>query len=214
MASPIPSPAQPSSPANRWGELTDSKGDCKAAWAGDSVTLAVPGTPHNLNKTVSDIDAPRILVEVDGDFAVEVRVTAELKPTLPSTVDGAPFHGAGLLLWASEDLFVRLERNAWVSPVGDIVCLPPLFELMRNGKQVSAGGVVSSVSFFSGPATWLRLERKGDVLTSYLCHDDKIWTQCGQLTVSLPKKVQIGVAAVNTSKKPFTARFDGFRLYK
>jgi regulation of enolase protein 1 (concanavalin A-like superfamily) len=206
--------AEPVKPG--WGEVADKKGDCKTDWTGDSLTITVPGTPHNLNKEISDLNAPRVLIEVEGDFAAEVRVSGDFDPSPVSTVapKGDPFNGAGLLLWISEDLFVRLERNIWIEPTGERVCMAPLFEVMRNGRITGAGGRLSPATFFSGPYTWLRMERKGNIVTGYLCHDDGTWSPCGQLNFPIPDKIKIGVAAVNTSKKSFTAVFDGFRIYK
>jgi len=66
--------------------------------------------------------------------------------------------------------------------------------------------------FFQGRSTWLRLERRGQKVTASYSHDGKDWTAAKEITVELPKKIQIGVSAVNTSTKPFKAEFEDLKL--
>ena len=43
-------------------------------------------------------------------------------------------------------------------------------------------------------------------------HDGKEWTAVKEISVELPQKVQVGVAAVNSSDKPFTVEFKDFTV--
>ena len=62
--------------------------------------------------------------------------------------------------------------------------------------------------FFKGRSTWLKLERHEGKLSASYSHDGKEWTEVKPIDVELPRKVQVGVAAVNTSKKPMVVVFE------
>ena len=199
-----------------WGTVVNSKRDGTLKTAEGKLTITVPGTPHNLNKVISDLSAPRVMQDVEGDFSIQVKVSGDFNPSPVSTVAprGKAYNGAGLLLWASEDLFVRLERNIWINGPGSAACHPPLFEVMVDGAPTGTSPPPGPASFFSTPATWFRLERKGDVVSSSLSHNGSDWTSNGSVSAKLPKKVSVGVAAVNTSKKQFKAVFEELVLTK
>ncbi len=60
--------------------------------------------------------------------------------------------------------------------------------------------------------TFLRLERRGDQVLGSVSQDGKDWYTFIPIEVELPEAVKIGVAACNTSSKPFAPRFDRFQL--
>jgi regulation of enolase protein 1 (concanavalin A-like superfamily) len=49
------------------------------------------------------------------------------------------------------------------------------------------------------------------VAASY-SHDGKEWTAVKEVAVDLPKQVHVGVAAVNSSDKPFTVEFEDLKV--
>lgn len=197
-----------------WGNADNARRDCKFTRDGERLTIDVPGTPHNLNKVISDLSAPRVLREVDGDFTIQVKVSGDFDPSPISTVAprGKAYNGAGLLLWVDENLFVRLERNIWINSPGSADCHPPLFEVMVQGAPTGTSPAPVPATFFSTPATWFRMDRTGGVVSASLSHNGTDWTPCGTATLNLPKKLFVGVAAVNTSKKAFSATFEDLRL--
>ena len=193
-----------------WGKVENLRKDCKFQQEGDKLTITVPGTPHNLNKVISDLNAPKVLQSVEGDFTVQVKVSGDFDLSPISTVAprGKAYNGAGLLLWVSEDLFLRLERNLWVNDDQSRSCHPPLFEVVVRGVPAGTSPAPVPATFFSTPATWFRLQRTGNSVSGSLSHNGTEWSDCGTTTMNLPKKISIGVAAVNTSKKEFTAVFE------
>ncbi len=217
LLAPIPSSAQtkPIKAIEGWGTVTDKKNDSKLKSDEKQLTMTV-GSPRNLNKVISDLSAPRVLQEVEGDFTIQVKVSGDFKPSPASAVAprGKAYNGAGLLLWVDEDLFLRLERNIWVDAPGVESCHPPLFEVMVKGAPTGTSPPPAPATFFNTPATWLRLSRQGDSVTGSVSHNGMDWTTGGSVSMALPKKVSVGVAAVNTSKKSFKVTFEELQLTK
>jgi regulation of enolase protein 1 (concanavalin A-like superfamily) len=197
-----------------WGNVENRRKDCEFQQDGGKLTINVPGTPHNLNKVISDLNAPKVLQEIEGDFTIQVKVSGDFDPSPISTVAprGKAYNGAGLLLWVSEDLFLRLERNIWINGPNSADCHPPLFEVVIRGVPAGTSPAPVPAKFFSTPATWFRLERTGNSVSGSLSHNGTDWSACGTTTMNLPKKISIGVAAVNTSKKPFSATFEDLKV--
>jgi regulation of enolase protein 1 (concanavalin A-like superfamily) len=92
-------------------------------------------------------------------------------------------------------------------------CYPPLFQHFRNGQCLQeADAEITTDQFFKGRSTWLKLERRaGKVVASY-SHDGKGWTEAKQIVVDLPRRVRVGVAAINASSRPLTVEFEDFRV--
>ncbi len=94
-----------------WSDLTDPKGDCRASLDGERLIISVPGTHHNLCAEVGEMEAPRVLRKVDGDFIVQAKVSGNVVHSGKSTSGlGLAYHGAGLVLWLDEKTYLRLER--------------------------------------------------------------------------------------------------------
>ena len=193
-----------------WGDVIDTAGDCSVKGDERWLTIEVPGGTHDLNPSLGGTDAPRVLKEVEGDFVVQVKVTGDFKPGEESaSPDTSPFNGAGLLIWQNSRNFIRLERNAWwVRDAGAYACYPPLFEYHKDGQLQDTNPDGARDDFFKGRSTWLKLERREGKLSASYSHDGKEWTEVKQIDVELPRKVQVGVAAVNTSKKPLVVVFE------
>ncbi|HWE36944.1 MAG TPA: hypothetical protein VG406_10295 [Isosphaeraceae bacterium] len=191
-------------PEGGWGAVEDPDGDCEARVVGDAATIEVPGTVHDLAMPPGKANAPRILRPVDGDFTAEVRVVGEVKPTdPPAGAYGVAYHGAGLFLRSSGGEMVRLERAAFVR--GGRLTTYVNFELHRtSGWPDSVGHAVAD-----GPVR-LRLQRRGDqMLGAFSTDDGASWTSLPPKQLrSSPPRVKVGVAAVNTAAKPFTAHLE------
>lgn len=203
---PTPPPAE-AAPAV-WGTTEDPDGDCNVEVAGDSATIEVPGTVHDLAMPPGKANAPRVVRPVDGDFTAEVRVVGEVKPDGPPAM-GYPvaYNGAGLYMRSSGGEMVRLERAAFVR--GGRLTSYVNFELHRNaGRPDSFGANVPE-----GPIR-LRLRRRGDqVLGEFSVDDGRNWRRMPPLLLrSSPPRVKAGVAAVNTAARPFTARLENLEI--
>jgi hypothetical protein len=194
-----------------WGTVTDPDGDCTFKGDKGTLTITVPGTSHNLHPD-RGMNAPRVLREVEGDFTATVKVTCALMPGKNIAGTGATAGNyAGLLLWAGEKEYVRLERNArWR---GDrLASFTPGFEYWKDGRQKVGPPGGGTAAFFKGDSTWFKLDRKGGKVTARYSHDGKEWAVAKEADTELPKKVQIGVAAINSSDAPFTAEFGEFKV--
>jgi WD40 repeat protein len=211
LPEPTPGVEQVTQTIPGWGDVINSNGDCTIAPTGDKVTVTVPGTVHDLTDTSvqEGRSAPRILRSVEGDFLLQVRVTGDFNPGQVSASPGkTAFNGAGLLLWIDHENYIRLERNIWSEGTGSLRCYPPLFEYWRNGKNMNTNPPAIDASFFKGRSTYLRLERRQGTIRAACSHDGKEWITLPPLDVDLPPTVRVGVAAVNTSREPFTVEFD------
>ena len=198
-----------------WGQVIDPDGDCTITASDGKITVTVPGTTHDLSSYHSIYkkrNAPRVLQEVDGDFTVEVEVSGTFEPGTAGTLPEAyPFNGAGLLLWDNDADYVRFERNVWVTSQGEHSSYTPLFEYWQNDQDLMQDQP-SSKPFFKGPSTWLRITRQGNQLHAAVSNDGTNWIEQNPVTVQLPEKIEVGVDAINTSKKPFKVEFSELKL--
>jgi serine/threonine protein kinase/regulation of enolase protein 1 (concanavalin A-like superfamily) len=194
-----------------WGEVIDPDGDCLVTNENEKLVIQIPGTVHDLQAFKAN--APRVLQSVFGDFTIKIKVSGEFEPGAESSCNYAhAYNGAGLLLWADDRNFIRLERNVWVSQ-GAHYSYTPLLEYCAGGRKLSFAGA-TSMPFFKGHSTYLRMARRGDELKVALSHDGSEWIEKDPITVQLPKRVKIGFEAVSSSKLPFTVQFSELSLAK
>jgi len=192
-----------------WDKSVDPDKDCKFTINADALTIEAPGKDHDIAIERGLMNSPRLLRDVEGDFTAQVRVAGVFQPSNESTTnERIPFVGAGLLLMADDQTYVRLERAALVT--GGETKTFANWELRQDGKWVLAGD--ASVLPLEDKETYLRLTREGDNLLASVSPDGKEWKELKTLEVKLPAKLKIGVAAGGTSKDVFTPRFDQFKL--
>jgi len=80
-------------------------------------------------------------------------------------------------------------------------------KLRRLGDQG-----VRTFALFKGGSTGLKVKRDGDRFVVSYSHDGKELTAAKEFAAALPKKLQAGVVAVNTSAEPLTAEFAELRI--
>jgi hypothetical protein len=194
-----------------WGTVTDPDGDCTFKEDKGKLIIAVPAGFHDLQPDRA-MNAARVLREVEGDFTATVKVACVLTPGEASIKGRTAGYFAGLLLWAGDKGYIRLERNAMRSGgTGKPVSFRPLFEYWKDGKVKPAKRVGPLITF-NADANWFKLERKGATVTASYSDDGKEWVATFVADAELPKKVHIGVAAFNTSDTPFAAEFAGLKV--
>jgi hypothetical protein len=142
----------------------------------------------------TDLNAPRLLARVRGDFVAETYV--EL---------GERAHVlAGLLFWSNERQFVRLElqRRTEGSDVAE-----PVLELCTDGflRPIARGRC-------AGAGIWLRLERTGNELRALCSEDGQQWLACGIIRLPPGPADEVGLAVV-PHEPDSSAWFDTFRLW-
>jgi hypothetical protein len=210
--------------------LVDPDKDCKLVKddATLSLRIEVPGDKvHSLApEIVSAADkkkplhnAPMILTEVDGDFAVLVKIPGDFNagPDLPKDRQGNDeqivftFQGAGLVLYQDPNNFVRFERTHGVDPSNRQAIHKLLIEGVRSGKQALRPSYISCLD----KETVLALVRKkGKLRFLFSSGDDWLPVKADELDLELPAKIRVGLVASNISARPFTARFEDFALLR
>jgi len=199
-----------------WGTPVNPGGDCKFDGDGKKLVIVVPGSDkaHDLGAETSNMTAPRVLQPVKGDFVLSVKIDGEFAPGEDSTQRGRTgYNGAGLVVFADENNYVRLERATLHS--GEAAHPYTNFEIRVDGQN-ERFGTTGDLPTQSGKPTWLRLERKGQQMLGAMSHDGQQWAYGTpkQLTSEAWKnaEVQAGVAAISTSKQPFTPVYTEFSV--
>lgn len=198
----------------KWGKVVDPDRDCKFSVNGKGLTITVPGTLHDLNKR-NKMNAPRVLEAVEGDFEITVKVSGKFNPGPKSTIseNNVRFTSGGLLLWHDERNYIRLERNTMVRG-SSAYCFPPLCEIFSDGKYKGINKPATTVDYFTGESTWLRLKREGDYFMPAISHDGKTWEELKKIELLFPDKVMVGVSAINTGNEPHSVTFDKIQMKK
>jgi regulation of enolase protein 1 (concanavalin A-like superfamily) len=161
-------------------------------------------------------DCPRVLRDVEGDFAVQVRVGGEFRQAEMAGQNVA--RRAGLLLTDGKSV-VRLLRAAYRGcPRGGGLRLDAYHLTVEYNLHKSWSGDTYDFGPTLGAPAYLRLERRGDGLTFLAGQDGEKWEKMAELNphfprpVKIPPRVKVGVFAEATALGPFTARFDQFKL--
>ena len=153
---------------------------------------------HGADGSGGDMSAPRLLMEVRGDFAVETRM--RISPQLKE-------HG-GLLIWKNPNRFLRLEKTSGPHAFrGDV-----RFERHVNRAFHLLG---RSSGLRDVRELFLRVERRGNQFSAFASGDGIQWKSCGQTNVGMGNSVNVGVHSLCPGNIPPTlTRFDFFRLFK
>lgn len=192
-----------------WGELIDPDGDCKVEPENDKLTISIPPIKHDLSVEVGDVNAPRILRRIEGDFIAQVKVAGNVRHNGKRTSDRyLAYHGAGLLLWQDDGTYLRLERAAIVDQEGAVVHYANLD--LRKDRQPSD----NQAAEIPDQDTYLRLERRGRRVIGSTSEDGVHWVPFNAWTIDFGKEFQLGVDAINTSTEGFKAVFSEFEVFK
>ncbi|MFO0845376.1 MAG: hypothetical protein U0797_23835 [Gemmataceae bacterium] len=79
-----------------WDRPVNPHGYCRFDRAGSKLTITVPGDGHELDVRNDRLNAPRLLKDVEGDFAAQVRVTGDF--TRAGLTGSWAFRRTGLLV--------------------------------------------------------------------------------------------------------------------
>jgi DNA-binding SARP family transcriptional activator/regulation of enolase protein 1 (concanavalin A-like superfamily) len=141
---------------------------------GEGLRLAPPTgpnlwTPFNLN-------APRLLSPVAGDFVVETRVD----------IGKIGEQGAGLLVWQDEQQFLRLmlmRSSAHRQGIFFEGCLDGTYRYLGLGR-------------YPADQAWLRVERSGPDFHALCSKDRQRWLTCGRVRAPMSREVEVGAACI------------------
>lgn len=204
------SSVEDSKSAVSWGKIIDPDGDCTFRQENEKLTISVPSGEHEIwygnKKPEKRFNAPRVLREVKGDFAARVKVSANWQ-----LASGGYARAAGLVVWDSEKQYLRHERCQFIhSSTGKHACFTtPLYD--RNEQRVN-DAKAGAASFYQGDTTWLHMERKGQIIHTWVSHNGKDWQHTGTITSQFPRSIQIGVDALNRSNSEFVAVFEDLSI--
>jgi hypothetical protein len=140
----------------------------------------------------SNLNAPRLLLEVRGDVALEARVEA----------DWADEHqcASGILFWRDSLNFARLEKRSMSENVRGQIEL----DMRIDGHFSGPGrGCLQGASFV------LRLERTGERVVALCRADEGEWLTCGQVLFPVRDPIWVGIDALGG----MIARFEYVRLF-
>lgn len=191
-------------------EWVDPRNDCKRNLGqaavggilrerGGWLELAV-GPNHDLwwgpDGRSGNMDAPRMVQPISGDFAIEIKMTAS---------EQNKEHG-GILIWKDPDHYIRLDKTSALHAfAGDI-----RFETHVNRRYSAIGrGKHSSV------VNYLRIERNRHEFQAYSSPDGQTWSTCGNASVVMNDPVLVGIHALCPGNIPPTiTRFDYFKILR
>ncbi len=190
-------------------QWVDPRGDCKYSFGrhqqGGRLTadlsenwLEIQVPPeHNLWwGPGGDMNAPRMLQQLSGDFSIQIKMTCSKQQKE---------HG-GILVWKSENLFLRHEKTSNLHAFrGDV-----RFEkhIYRRFGLIGRGMGHRDKLFH-----YLRLDRMGHEFSAYSSTDGVQWQTCGRDFVVMQDPIQVGVHALCPGPiPPTTTRFDYFRV--
>jgi hypothetical protein len=198
-----------------WGQILDPKGDCKIAMSQGTLFITVPGTFHNLNPMPdwNNMDAPRVLQSVVGDFQVQV-LASRFEVPAPNTGSNkkrpTSIVFSGVVVWQDAQNYVRFARSA----NGDNNLISVGMEYFSKGKKVSSYSVAQS-----DEDTVLFLSRtKDSIFMSHRGISEKSWPANGGIVVgdenatTLQKEVLVGVFVINSTNREITHKFSHFQL--
>jgi regulation of enolase protein 1 (concanavalin A-like superfamily) len=193
-----------------WGVVVDPDRDCRIGLEGEKLTITVPPKRHDLSIEVGDMNAPRVLQEIQGDFIAQLKVSGKVRHTGNRTSEHyLAYHGAGFLLWQDERTYIRLDRASVVQDEAGTVHYAN-FGLRQNAKLVD---VEKSGIRIADHDAYLRLERRGDRVFRSVSQDGVRWMSFDPYVVDLNAALKLGVAAINTSTEPFKAEFAEFEIF-
>ncbi len=208
----IPEPERAGTELKGWGVAIDLDKDCKITPRDKGISIEIPGKLHDMDFDGGLTNAPRVMQEVEGDFVATVKVSGDYKlgpkGTNPKSHPLSRFISGGMLLWSDANNHIRLERCLF-NEFGKYTTIGVIFEEREGGYA----GAMHSEWFQLGDC-YLRAERKGNKIFGATSSDGKVWKDLKPIDTLWPKKIKIGLDAINSSNASFSVKFDEFSLTK
>ncbi|MBM3240322.1 sigma-70 family RNA polymerase sigma factor [Candidatus Poribacteria bacterium] len=159
----------------------------------------------------NNFNAPRLLQEISGDFAIETKMASAANSATEAmpTVEDMPTVG-GLLVWKDENNHIRFEKG---------------MHGMQGKNEIGLSGSVEGKWDYFGrgmlvsESIYLRMERMGDKFSAYCSSDSENWLICGEVSFPAKEPIQIGIHATGGwclwgDMADTAARFDYFRVLR
>jgi serine/threonine protein kinase len=161
--------------------------------ASHSLHLYSPGTADEDLNPFNNLNAPRILQAVDGNFSIETQVDFAQQ--------SGTFQGAAILIWQSPNQFLRLEISAW--------------KYLPDGVNfVYYNGPNSKTNFHdlgtrpltSSPTVTLRLQHSGSVFSGAWQEGTGAWHSLNKTYTIASGPLQAGLVLMNSQILPLPLR--------
>lgn len=170
-----------------WGQVVDPTGTCHVFRAADELAIYVPAGQYQM--TTKNMDAPRVLRDVKGDFTAQVAV-------LPFYTEGEERFDAGLVVWKDSDHFVRFVRGRNNEVVGRHVLSVDVYHegKLKTHKDIDIGDKYLL-------PIWLSVEKRDGRLRFTYSTDGDEWHD-GPIAADepWPGELKVGVSASNTRR--------------
>jgi regulation of enolase protein 1 (concanavalin A-like superfamily) len=191
-----------------WGDIVDPDKDCSISVDGRKVVVKVPDAAHDFAGELNRWNAPRIVREAKGDFIIDVKVSGQFKPALESNIPTRrSYNGAGILLIKDKNNHVSLQRGT-VNLDGKVRHYLN-FELRKDGELATSLYEVE----LEDADIYLRLERRGKKVYGMGSMDGINWKPYDPIEADFPHGLTVAIAAINSSKGPFTCAFEDFTIF-
>lgn len=194
-----------------WGLMTESAARSTVLIGGDTLTITAPDIYVD-NYPPGEVNAPRVLEEVSGDFTAEVDIThldeAAADSVHKSLGDFQTAYHAGTLLLRSDDsTFVRLERVS-TNTTGQAAYSCSLQIWKDKNLQFNRSRAIENKPIR------LRLKRTGKKLTASFSRDEgETWTEFPEQPLEgFSEQVNVGVSLTSNTEKGCKVQFKGFKL--
>ena len=203
---------------NSWGRFVDLTKQCRIDRSPSRAVITAPGSrPLNLLPLAGyNLDAPRLMEEVLGDFVVHVQVPPYERPAANSSSRGqgkVSFRAAGLVVWIDEENLLRFERASVGEPSPGYAGGAPYLHVEHYIAGKRNRDELTLLPDDPAVATWLEIERRGEQLKLWVSVDGKEWQPWRTVFVpDLPGRVSIGVAACNSTNTDFSPAFENLSV--
>lgn len=214
VAAPVPPETDAARMKRLFGTPVDPVGDCRFQMAGDKLTLRVGDASRETGQAREYRNAPRTGRPVRGDFAVRVRVTADLPADLtPINPVVRWSHTAGLVVWQDEHHLATVEIGRFsLSPRSPLPMRGVRSAAWRDSVGHVIGDVYARPEDAAMPARWLQITRTGERVQFAAGPDGQTWPIRDIKKAPLADELSVGVTAGHTTAAGFTATFDEFRV--
>ena len=91
-----------------FGRPLDPDGDCSFKLDRWMLTVDVPGSHHDLSSEIGSMNAPRVVCDVDCDFAMVAQVDAEFSPRNSAIKGRQPYQAAGVFAMQDDKTYLRV----------------------------------------------------------------------------------------------------------
>jgi hypothetical protein len=144
-----------------------------------------------------------------------------------------PDLSAGLLIQVSPRHLFRWSWNSVDSNSGVYSRITPEYLVFSSGKTEQVQGdllessgddgmllntfsphetILGSYKYFDSEFFWLRLQRRGNTVTSLLSTDGETWKVTAKMRVRFGNEVQVGVWCKRIASSPYVFTFEDFQL--